>query len=130
VAIMISSNISNIILTSSRLYELIQIENSTGFIIFALFCLISLLIFRIAETEKLSFVFYICIGCLLFLQTSMFVDNLRLIWLNGNLWQNLTNALWSKPGSKGGYGVFIGMLAYAFEMADCYLASKNFKKQV
>lgn len=120
---MISSNISNIILTSSRLSVLVAMEGSSGWIIFAVFCLISLLIFRIAETEKLSFVFYISISCLLFLQCSMFFDNCRLIYKNGHFWKNLNNALWSRPESKG-YGVFIGMLAYAYEMADCYLASK------
>ena len=123
---MISSNISNIILTTQRLEELIEIEGSTDYIVLGLFVLISLLIFKIAETEKISFVFYISICCLLFLQFSMFFDNLRLIWKNGNILSNIGNSLWSRPESKG-YGVFIGMLAYAYEMADCYLASKFIK---
>lgn len=123
VAIMLSSNISNIILVAETLQQLLRVENSDEYVILAIFLLISVLLCKIAETEKISFVFYISICCLLFLQSSMFLDNLRLIWENGNIMKNIRKSLWKRPESEG-YGVYIGILAYAFEMADCYLASK------
>ena len=65
--IMISSNISNIILTTQRLEELLELDDSILYVQVALFLLISIGIFKIEETEKISFVFYLNIVCLLFL---------------------------------------------------------------
>ena len=55
----------------------------------------------------------------------MFLDNLRLIFTNGNVFAVLSGALWPKSGHFGeGLSDYISMLAYVYEMADCYLASK------
>ena len=53
----------------------------------------------------------------------MFLDNLRLIWSNGNFLHNLKLSLWARK-ENAGYGEFVGMLAYVYEMADCYIASE------
>ena len=87
--------------------------------------MISFFILRIAETEKLSFLFYVRVVFLMFVNICMFFDNLRLIFTNGNIVENLKSSLWPKQGHfSEGLSDYISMLAYVYEMADCYLASK------
>jgi hypothetical protein len=128
VAIQTSSNISNTVLTSSRVQELFGIDNSATYVIICMFLIITGLLFVIAEPEKISFFFYLRITCILFINSALIFDNLRLIWVNGNIWGNFCSTLWGKPQNIAkSYAVFISMLAYVYEMADCYLSS-NLKK--
>lgn len=81
----------------------------------------------IAETEKLSCLFYVRVVFLLFVNFCMFFDNLRLIFTNGSIVETLAGSLWPKPGHVAeGLSDYISMLAYVYEMADCYLASRVF----
>jgi len=126
VAIQTTSSISNNVITKSRLAEIITFENSETFISLSIYLLISFFILRIAETEKLSFLFYVRVAFLLFVNFCMFFDNLRLIFTNGSIAETLSASLWPKSGHFAeGLSDYISMLAYVYEMADCYLASRN-----